>query len=119
MEEKDNPLKDKSKSFAIDIVNTYKNLTSQKKEFVMSNQVLRSGTSIGANVAEANRSQSKADFYAKMGIALKEASETEYWLDILHSTDYLTGDQYHCLSEQCTELLKILTSILKNRPNNT
>ena len=79
----DNVILNKSKIFAVNIVRMYQRLCSEKKEFVMSKQVLRSGTSIGANVREAVRGYSQSDFYAKMGIALKEASETEYWLELL------------------------------------
>ena len=85
----DNPLKQKSKEFAIKIIRLYQNLTNDKKEFVMSRQILKSGTSIGANIKEANEAQSKADFISKMSIALKEASETEYWLELLNETDYM------------------------------
>ena len=85
-----NIIVDKSKKFAIRIVNLYKFLVDNKKEYVLSKQLLRSGTSIGANVCEAIRGQSKADFGTKMNIALKEASETEYWLELLFQTDYLT-----------------------------
>ena len=79
----------KSKDFAIRIVKLYKYLNKNKKEYVLSKQLLKSGTSIGANVKEAIRGQSKPDFYAKMNIALKEASETEYWLEILKETEYI------------------------------
>ena len=81
----------------------------------MSKQMLRSGTSVGANVAEGVRGQSKADFYAKMSIALKEASETSFWLDILHETDYLSNEQFGNLNDKCDEIISILVAILKNR----
>ena len=93
----------KSKKFAIRIVNLYKYLVDEKKEFVLSKQLLRCGTSIGANVSEAIRGQSKADFGAKMNIALKEASETEYLTDV----------QYESIMIDCKEINKILTTIVK------
>ena len=88
------------------------------KEYVMSKQVLRSGTSIGANVKEALRAQSKADFRAKMNIALKEASETEYWLELLHESDYISEEQFQSIIADNIEIIKILTSIVKNANNN-
>lgn len=88
------------------------------KEYVMSKQVLRSGTSIGANVKEALRGQSKADFRTKMNIALKEASETEYWLELLHESDYITEEQFQSIIADNIEIIKILTSIVKNADNN-
>ena len=103
----------KSKKFAIRIVNLYKYLVDEKKEFVLSKQLLRCGTSIGANVSEAIRGQSKADFGAKMNIALKEASETEYWLELLVETDYLTDIQFKSIMVDCKEINKILTTIVK------
>lgn len=89
------------------------------KEYVMSKQVLRCGTSIGANVKEALRGQSKADFRAKMNnIALKEASETEYWLELLHESDYISEEQFQSIIADNIEIIKILTSIVKNVDNN-
>jgi len=90
-------------------------LTDEKREFILSKQVLRSGTSIGANIKESIRGQSKPDFYAKMNIALKEASETEYWLDLLHESDYITSDVYNKIYTDCVELIKILMSITKTQ----
>lgn len=100
----DNIVVDKSKNFAVRIIKLYKYLSDGKKEFVLSKQVLRSGTSIGANVKEAIRGQSKADFSAKMNIALKEASETEY----------ISKQQFESIYEDCIELIKLLTSIVKS-----
>ena len=113
----DNIIVDKSKAFALRIIRLYKYLTETKKEFVLSKQVLRSGTSIGANVKEGIRGRSKADFYAKMNIALKEASETEYWLELLHESDYLTDQEkeFESLYQECQEVLRILMSITKTR----
>ena len=91
---KDNVVKDKSLEFAVRIVNLYKFLVNEQKEFVMSKQILRSGTSIGANIREAEQAQSRADFINKLNIALKEANETEYWLELLIRTEYITREQY-------------------------
>ena len=111
----DNVIVIKSKSFALRIINLYQYLMSDKREFVLSKQVLRSGTSIGANVKEAIRGQSKPDFYAKMNIALKEASETEYWLELLHESGYIDSNLYESIYADCVEILKILMSITKTQ----
>ena len=111
----DNVIKRKSRNYAIDIIRAYQLLCEEKHEYVMSKQLLRAGTSIGANVAEGVRAQTKPDFYAKMSIALKEASETSYWLDIIHATDYLTDKLFNDLNDKCEELLSILTAITKNQ----
>ena len=110
----DNVIVEKSLNFAVRIVNLYKYLCSEKQEFVMSKQLLRSGTSVGANVHEGIEGQSKADFVAKMSIALKEISETGYWIEILHRTEYLSDEQYQSINSDCKEIAKILTSIVKN-----
>ena len=110
-----NVIVDKSKSFALRIIKTYQYLVGEKKEFVLSKQILRSGTSIGANVKEAIRGQSKADFYAKMNIALKEASETEYWLELLHESGYLSKEAFESIYADCQEVLRILMSITKTQ----
>ena len=107
-----NVIVDKSKAFALRIIKLNKYLCETKREYILSKQLVKSGTSIGANVKEAIRGQSTADFAAKMNIALKEASETEYWLELLHESDYLTDDQFDSIIADCIELLKILTSIL-------
>jgi len=104
---------EKSLDFAVRIVNLRKYLTNCKKEYIMSKQLLRCGTSIGANIAEAQRSQSKADFVAKMNIALKEANETAYWLALLYRTDYLTLEQYKSMQKDILDLLRLLTFICK------
>ena len=114
-----NPIVDKSKKFAVRIVKLYKYLSENRSEYVMSKQVLRSGTSIGANVKEAIRAQSKADFNNKMHIAMKEASETEYWLELLEETDYLTKAQAESILSDCVELIKILMAITKKVQNNS
>lgn len=104
---------DKSKNFAIRIVRLYQYLCTEKKEFVLSKQLLRSGTSIGANLAEAIYGISDKDFLSKMYISLKECAETKYWLELLFKTDYLTEQQYQSINEDCTELIKLLTSSAK------
>lgn len=108
-----NIIVDKSFSFAVSIVNVYKHLTQLQKEYVMSKQLLRCGTSIGANIAEAQRGQSKADFRAKMSIALKEANETDYWIRLLYKTEYLNDTQYESLIADIQEILSILIAICK------
>lgn len=100
----DNVIAEKSKGFAIRIVNLYKYLRDSKREYVLSKQLVRCGTSIGANVHEAINAQSKADFISKMSIALKEATETEYWLELLYSTDYLNKEQYDSIQSDCSEI---------------
>ena len=109
-----NIIEDKSFAFAIRIVNLCKYLSETKKEFVLSKQLLRSGTSIGANVAEAEQAQSTPDFVSKMNIALKEASETKYWIRLLTSTNYLTEAESVSILNDCVELEKILVSIIKS-----
>ena len=103
----------KSRDFAIRIVNCYKYLTEQKSEYVMSKQLLRCGTSIGANARESKNAQSRLDFTSKLNIALKEADETAYWLDLLHATEYIDDKIYESISNDCTELIKMLTAIIK------
>lgn len=112
---KDNIILDKSFDFAVRVVNLYKHLTAEKKEFVLSKQLVRSGTSIGANVSEAVRAQSTADFIAKLSIALKEANETEYWLKLLYKTEYLTKKEYESISKDINEIIAILVSIIKTK----
>jgi four helix bundle protein len=104
---------EKSKTFAIRIVGLYKHLCSDKKEFVMSKQILRSGTSIGANLSEATYAISRKEFLAKKYIALKECSETEYWLELLHNTAFLTDTEYDSMLADCQELLKMLIAATK------
>ena len=114
----DNIIVDKSFDFAVRIVKLYKFLSSNKSEYVLSKQLLRSGTSIGANVSEAQRGQSKADFISKMNIALKEANETQYWLKLLHKTDYIDENQYNSIIKDINDIIAILTSILKTSNSN-
>jgi len=108
-----NPLADKSYQLALQIVNVYKELTNSKKEFILSKQLLRSGTSIGANVTEANGAISNADFSAKISIAYKESLETKYWLSLLKDSDFLSKIEFDKLHSNTDELSKILFSILK------
>ena len=108
-----NAIQIKSRDFAIRIVGCYKFLTEQKGEYVMSKQLLRCGTSIGANTRESKNAQSRMDFLNKLNIALKEVDETAYWLDLLHATNYLDDSQYESINSDCAELIKLLTSIIK------
>ena len=112
---KDNVIKTKSRDFAIRIVKFYQWLKDNKHEYVLSRQIVRSGTSIGANISEGIRGQSKQDFYAKMNIALKEANETNYWLDLLFATGYVEEPAYRSLSQKCEELISILVAITKTQ----
>ena len=109
----DNVIQEKSFAFAVRIVRLGEYLRREKREYVLSNQVLRSGTSIGANIAESKNAQSDADFISKMNIALKETTETIYWLRVLNATDYLTDAETESLLSDCVELEKILVSIIK------
>ena len=108
----------KSKSFAVRIVRLCRYLREEKKEFVLSKQLLRSGTSIGANVHEAKYAQSTDDFISKNSIALKEAAETEYWLELLYETGYLTEAEYDSIAGDCGELARLLTTIVKTTKEN-
>ena len=115
---RENVLKDKSYNFAIRTVKLYKYLVGEQKEFVLSKQILRSGTSIGANVEEANSGQSKKDFIAKLSISLKEAKETHYWLRLLHDCDYLNQQMFDSLLSDCNEIISLLTVIIKTSRTN-
>ena len=114
---KKNIVKEKSMVFAIRIVKMYQYLCKSKKEFILSRQVLKSGTSIGANLAEANCAISKKDFLAKVYIAYKECSETNYWLELLFKTDYIKVEEYNSIKKDCEELHRILTAITKTMRN--
>lgn len=111
---KENIVKEKSYVFAIKIVNLYKYLSVEKNEFVLSKQLLRSGTAIGALVREAEQAESRADFIHKLSIALKEANETAYWLCLLKDTNHLTVKQHEETEAGINELLRLLTSIIKS-----
>ncbi|MGG9960358.1 four helix bundle protein [Ferruginibacter sp. SUN106] len=106
-------ISNKAYSFALKVIEAYKNLVQEKREFIISKQFLRSGTSIGANINEALSSESKRDFVHKLSISLKEGRETIYWLNLLHDTGYLQVNQYEVLNNLCAEILKMLTSIIK------
>ena len=110
----ENAIAEKSMEFATRIVNLYKYLETEKREQIMSKQLLRSGTSIGANVREGIYAQSRNDFVSKMSIALKEAAESEYWLELLKKTAYLTEEQSLSIQADCHELARMLTAIVKN-----
>jgi len=108
-----NVTKDKSEDFALRIVRLYKYLLDEKQESIMSKQILKSGTSIGANIAESVYAASKADFINKLQIAQKEAGETRFWLELLYKSDYLDKKQFDDIIKDCEELLKLLTATLK------
>ncbi len=110
---KPNTVRDKSFLFALRMVKMARFLQQEKREFVLSKQVLRSGTAIGALVREAEHAQSKADFIGKMSIALKEANETDYWIDLLYQSDYLTQEGHDSLHPDIQELISLLVSIVK------
>jgi four helix bundle protein len=114
----DSIVEKKSFEFAIRIVNLYKFLIGNKKEYVLSKQLIRSGTSLGANIAEALQAQSRADFIAKMNISLKEAAETKYWLRLLAATEYLTDSEINSILNECIELEKMLYNIVRSSKNN-
>lgn len=115
---KDNIIQIKSYDFAVRIVKLYKHLSQEKKEFVLSKQLLRSGTSIGANVEEAIGGQSRKDFYAKLTISYKEARESHYWIRLLNDTEYLTSKEADSLLFDIDEILKIIGSIQKSIRNS-
>ena len=106
-------VQNKSFQFAVRIVKLCKILRNDRQEYVLSKQLLRSGTSIGANIAEAQQAQSRADFLSKLNISLKETTETLYWLRLLEATDYITKSEYESIISDCIELEKILTSSVK------
>ena len=110
--EQENVIMKKSKAFALRIIKMYKYLCGEKREYVMSKQVLRSGTSIGANVREAIRGQTKPDFIAKMSVAQKEAEETCYWLELLYESGYLSRTIYESMYRDNLEINRILASII-------
>ena len=115
---KDNIIQIKSRAFAIRIIRLYRYLVETKKEYVLSKQLLRSGTSIGANICEALCGVSKKDFLSKMHISFKECVETQYWLDLMAETDYLSKEEYDSISSDCEELRKLLSSITKSTNEN-
>ena len=108
-------LTDKSKLFALRIVRLHKYLTEEKREYLISKQLFRAGTSIGANIRESKRAQTDADFYSKLTISLKEAEESAYWLELLFESDYITQAQFNSLYKDCEELLSMLVAITKKQ----
>lgn len=110
---KESIVADKSKAFSLRIIKLYQYLRAEKKEYVMANQVLASGTSIGANIREALHAQSRQDFFAKMYISYKEANETAYWLELLHESEYIEEEAFESIYEDCKEIIKMLTAITK------
>jgi len=111
-------LKEKSFKLAVRVVNLYKIVANERKEFVMSKQLLRSGTSIGANIREANYGESKKDFIHKLAIAQKEADETIYWMELLKATDYLSIDEFESISQDAIEIIKMITASIKTAKNS-
>ena len=110
----DSVITDKSFQFAVRIVKLCKHLRSSKKEYTLSKQLLRSGTSLGVNIAEAQQAQSKPDFISKLSIALKETTETKYWIRLLHATEYLSDYEFQSIFADCVEVEKILVAIIKS-----
>ncbi|MBO4587987.1 MAG: four helix bundle protein [Bacteroidales bacterium] len=110
----DNPLYSKSKRLALDIIQLNRFLT-EKKEYALSNQILRSGTSIGANIREGKRPQSDADLISKWSIALKEAEETQYWLELLNESEYIDKEMFNKLNYQTEEIIKILVTVIRKK----
>jgi four helix bundle protein len=115
---KENVVKDKSFRFAVRVVKLSRFLCDEKKEFVLSKQLLRSGTSVGAMMREAEHSESKADFVHKMAIAQKEMNETLYWLELLKETEYITQQQFESMNLDALEIIKLITSIIKTTKAN-
>ncbi|PKQ64825.1 hypothetical protein BZG02_02955 [Labilibaculum filiforme] len=113
-----NVVKDKSFGFAIRVVKLYQFLVSDKKEYVLSKQLLRSGTSVGAMVREAEHAETKKDFIHKMAIAQKEINESIYWLELLKGTDYLSESEFESLNLDAVEIIKLITAIIKSAKTN-
>jgi four helix bundle protein len=114
----DNVVRDKSFQFALRIVKLYRYLKDEKKEYVLSKQILRSGTAIGALIRESQHAESKADFIHKLAIALKEANETDYWIELLYQSEYLEEKSYQSIHVDINELLSLLISIIKKTKAN-
>lgn len=114
----ENVIKNKSFAFAIRVVKLYQFLCETKKEFILSKQLLRSGTAVGALVREAEHAESKSDFKHKMSIAQKEINESLYWLELLKETSYLTNEQFQTINADAVEIIKLLTSIVKTTKTN-
>ena len=118
MENKNDNIRDFSYDFAIRIIRLYQILVKDKKEYNLAKQLLRSGTSIGANVREAQNAESAADFVHKLAISLKEANETEYWLCLLRDTDFLTEKEFNSIHDDIVSIIKMLTAIIKTKKRN-
>ena len=115
---KDNLIAELSKQFALRVIKLYKYLLTDKKEYIMSKQVYRAGTSIGANIAESKNAQSKADFISKLSIALKESSETEYWLELLYNSETISEKEFKTLSQDLNVIIGTLIKIIKKTKEN-
>lgn len=115
---RENPIVSKSEDFAVRIVRLYSYLRESKSEHVMSRQLLRAGTSIGANIAESQEAQSKADFVSKLAIALKESRESRFWIKLLFRTGFISEQEYNSINTDLSELYRLLTSIIKSTKNN-
>jgi four helix bundle protein len=113
------PLREKSFAFALRVVKLAQHLHEERREYALSKQLLRSGTAVGALVREAEQAESRADFIHKLAIALKEANESQYWLELLYKSDYIDETGYQSINQDCTELLKLLTAIIKTSKANT
>ncbi len=111
---RENVVKSKSFAFAVRVIKLYQFLCEQKNEFVLSKQLLRSGTSVGAMIREAEHAETKNDFKHKMGIAQKEINETLYWLELLNETDFLTNEQFESINNDAVEIIKLIAAILKS-----
>ena len=111
-------IRDRSFDFALRIIKLYSFLTDSKKEYVISKQILKSGTSIGANIREARNAQSNSDFISKYSIALKEADETQYWIELLYASEFIDDNAYKSLNNDINELISLLTSSIKTAKNN-
>ncbi|NDV47085.1 four helix bundle protein [Paludibacter sp. 221] len=112
---RENTIEKKSFDFALRVINLHKHLYNEKREFCISKQILRSGTSIGANIAEGKYAESALDFIHKLAIAQKETSETLYWIELLYAADYISEKEYESLLFDCTEIIKLLTTIIKTK----
>ena len=115
---KENIIKDKSFVFALRMIKLYQYLQTEKKEYILSKQLMRSGTSIGAMIRESEQAESKLDFIHKLAIAQKEANETEYWIELLHQSGYIEENQYQSIFQDITAIRKLLTSIIKTSKAN-
>jgi len=115
---RENAIKNKSFAFAVRVVKLYQFLCEQKKEFVLSKQLLRSGTSVGAMIRESEHAETKNDFIHKLGIAQKEINETIYWLELLKETEYLTTEHFESIHKDAIEIIKLITSIIKTTKCN-